>query len=193
MNCAYCDAVMPDGVEVCPECGKPVDNTGLGGTLKFFDMKSNVRSSGIISVIFSAVLIAAAIWEFRSFFRFGFSYHNFGLIEVVVSAVFIAGIVIAVYGILHIKNAGRCYFSIKNHGVKAAYTTVFGTINYLECKYEDISYAYIAKIGRHSIIKIGTHDGEHKIRGLNILDEQFISSQINTALSTPVENDTENE
>lgn len=29
MNCAYCDAVIPDGVEVCPECGNSIDKTGL--------------------------------------------------------------------------------------------------------------------------------------------------------------------
>ena len=187
MNCAYCDTPIPDGVEVCPECGKPIDKTGLGGTLKFFDMKSAVRSSGTISVIFSAVLIAAAIWEFSSFFRFGFSFRSFGLIEAMVSVVFIAGIVMAVYGILLIINAGKCFFSIKNHGVKAAYPTAFGTVDYLECKYEDVSYAYVAKAGKHSVLKIGTPGGEHKIRGLNTMDEQYISSHINTAKSTPDE------
>ena len=83
------------------------------------------------------------------------------------------------------QNAGRFCFSIKNHGVKAVYPTFFGTPKYLECKYEDISYAYIAKAGKHSALKIGTPEGEHKISGLNVLDEQYINSQINSAVSTP--------
>ena len=187
MICAYCDAVIPDGAEVCPECGKPVDETGLGGTLKFFDMKSSVRVTGIECLIIPVLVMAAILWEFRRFFRYGFSFSRIGLIEIVLAAVFAAGIVFIIIGIIHLINAGKCFFSIKNHGVKAAYPTVFGTVKYLESRYEDISYAYIAKTGKYSILKIGTPGGEHKIRGLNTPEEQNISSHINTAKSTPAD------
>ncbi|MBR3621230.1 MAG: hypothetical protein IKN56_06945 [Clostridia bacterium] len=192
MNCAYCDAVMPDTAEACPECGKPVDKTGLGGTLKFFDMKSNVRMSGILYLLFPVIIFSAVAFEFQGFFRYGFGYHSFGLFEIILLILFIAGVFMAVCGILHIKNAGKCFFSIKNHGVKSVYPTVFGTTKYIECKYEDISYAYISKMGKHRLLKIGTPDGEHKISGLNVLDEQFINSHINTAILMP-EEETENE
>ena len=185
MKCAYCDTVMPDGAEACPECGKPVDKTGLGGTLKFFDMKSNALSTGIIYIVVAAVLVPGVIWECRSFFGFGFALRRLHLIDIMALAAFATCMFSVVIGIIHIKNAGRFYFSIKNHGVKAVYPTYFGTPKYLECKYEDISYAYIAKAGKHSALKIGTPESEHKISGLNVLDEQYINSQINSAVSTP--------
>ena len=187
MNCAYCDSIIPDGIEVCPECGKPIDKTGLGGTMKFFDMKSSVRSTGILYIIFPILLMSAAAWDLRSFFNYGFDFRSVNFIDILALTVFAAGIVFIVSGIIHIKNSGKCFLSLKNHCIKATFVTAFGTEKYLECKYEDISYAYIAKTGKHSILKIGTPEGEHKISGLNNMDEQFISSQINSAISTPEE------
>lgn len=182
---------MPDSAEACPECGKPVDKTGLGGTLKFFDMRNAVCSNGITYVIFPALLIALAIWECRDFFRDGFGLSNFGLFEAAGLLMFIAGMFFMIIGILHLKNAGKCFFSIKNHGVKAVYPSAFGTLKYLESPYTDISYAYIARHGKRSMLKIGTSGGEHKIRMLNGLDEQSIESHINTAISVPGEQEQE--
>ncbi|MBQ6543532.1 MAG: hypothetical protein IJL77_04010 [Clostridia bacterium] len=191
MKCAYCEAEIPENAAECPDCGKAVDKTGLGSTLKFYDCAHAVRVSAIEHFLAACVFGGLAYTFIGSLFPLGLKggiHISFNLFDcfTVIAALFALSCLIR--GIILLINAKKYFFSVKAHGVKGCIPGILKATRSLSLNFDEISYVnHTMHLRGYGPLTIGTKQGK-KIYVMTLMrdEAEFVYSHIRSVLSSKI-------
>ena len=161
--CAYCGGTMDPMRHVCSACGKKEDPTGLGGAVKWYDLKTYGFFAAAAYLAFGALIGRGGFYLLRTHWRLAEQVSASGVVFSV------AGILLVVLAAITFFCARRSYVAVMQHGVKAALLSFPGRFQRFHFLFRDITeITFVPRSHRNAAyLRITTTEKTYRIRQMN--------------------------
>lgn len=161
--CAYCGGTMDPLRHVCSACGKQEDPTGLGGAVKWYDLKAYSFFLAAAYLVFGALTGRVGFSLLRTHWRLAEQVSVWGVVLSVV------GLLLAVLAAITFFSARRSYVAVMQHGVKAALVSFPGRLQRFQFLFRDVTeITFVPRSFRNAAyLRVTTEEKIFRIRQLD--------------------------